>query len=135
MAIGFPASLRNARLDEIKTAVDAGTGAGKIRVYDGTRPATGGTATTLLFETTFSDPSFPAASAGVLTASSITADSSANATGTATWGRAVDYDDNFIMDFSAGESGSGADLILVTADIVAGTEQTITSFVITDGNP
>jgi len=133
MAIGFPASLRNARLDEIKTAVDAGTGAGKIRVYDGTRPATGGTATTLLFETTFSDPSFPAASAGVLTASSITADSSANATGTATWGRAVDSDDNFIMDFSAGESGT--DLILVTADIVAGTEQAITSFVITDGNP
>ena len=53
--------------------------------------------------------------------------------GTATWGRVVDSDDNFIMDFSAGESGT--DLILVTADIVAGTEQAITSFVITDGNP
>ena len=133
MAIGFPASLRNAILNEITTAIDAGSGAGKIRGYDGTRPATGGTATTLLFETTFSDPSSPAASGGVLTANAITEDSSANATGTATWGRVVDSDDNFVLDFSIGTSG--ADLIMVTTSIVAGTEQSISSFVITDGNP
>ena len=135
MAIGFSTGLRNSRNDAIGTATDAGTGAGKTRIYDGTRPATGGTATTLLFETTYSDPSYAASSGGVLTANAITADASANATGTATWGRAVDSDDNFLLDFDAGESGSGADLILVTAAIVAGTEQGITSFVITDGNP
>lgn len=135
MAIGFSTGLRNSRNDAIGTATDAGTGAGKARAYDGTRPATGGTATTLLFETAYSDPSYAASSGGVLTANTITADASANATGTATWGRAVDSDDNFLFDFDIGESGSGADLILVTADIVAGTEQTITSFVITDGNP
>ena len=133
MAIGFSAGLRNARNDQVTVATDAGTGAGKIRVYDGTRPATGGTVTTLLFEATFSDPSFSSSVGGVLTANAITPDPSANATGTATWARQVDSDDNFIDDFSAGESGT--DLILVTASVIAGTEQGITSFVITDGNP
>jgi hypothetical protein len=135
MAIGFSTGLRNSRNDAIGTATDAGTGAGKARIYDGTRPATGGTATTLLFETAHSDPSYAASSGGVLTANAITADASANATGTATWGRELDSDDNFLFDFDVGESGSGADLILVTTAIVAGTEQSITSFVITDGNP
>jgi hypothetical protein len=42
MTVGFPASLRNARLDEITTAAGASA---LLRIYDGTRPATGGTAT------------------------------------------------------------------------------------------
>lgn len=62
MALAFATTLRNAMLDEIKTALDAGAGAALIRIYDGTRPATGGTATTLLAELTCTDPSAGAAS-------------------------------------------------------------------------
>ena len=45
--LGLSTTLRNAMLDAITTAI--GT-SGKVRIYSGTRPATGGTATTLLAE-------------------------------------------------------------------------------------
>lgn len=133
MALAYIAALRNARLDLIKTQTDAGAGAGLLRIYDGTRPATGGTATTLLAELTFTDPSYGAASAGVLTASAITQDASANATGTATWFRVVDSAAAFVMDGNVGTSGS--DLNLTTTSIVATQPVSVTSWVITEGNP
>lgn len=120
-------------LDQIKTAVDAGAGAGLLRIYDGSRPATGGSATTLLAELTFTDPSAPSASGGVLTFSSITSDSSANATGTATWFRLVDSTGAFVLDGNVGTSGS--DLNLNTTSIVSGATVSVTSFTITEGNP
>ena len=133
MALGLVTALRNARADQIRVAVDAGAGAGLLRVYDGTRPATGGTATTLLAELTFSDPSAPAASGGVLTFNAITADPSANATGTATWCRVVDSTGAVVFDGSVGTSS--ADYILNTVSITAGVQVSCTSAVITEGNP
>ena len=132
MAIGFPVTLRNARANLIRDAVDAGAGAGLFRVYDGTRPATGGTATVLLAELTMSDPCAPAAAGGVLTFSAITADASANATGTATWGRMVDSTGAFVDDFSVGTSG--ADFNLNTVNITTGVQVSCTSASITEGN-
>ena len=84
MALGYVNTLRNSRLDAITTAVG---NAGLWRIYDGTKPAIGGAATTLLAELTCGTPFAGAASGGVLTLNSITQDSSANATGTATWAR------------------------------------------------
>jgi len=132
MTVALATTLRNSRADEITTALDAGSGAALLRIYSGTRPATGGTVTTLLAELTFSDPVASAASGGVLTASAITADTSANATGTATWGRLVDSDATFVGDYDVGTSGS--DLNLNTTAIVAGATVSVTSFVMTEGN-
>ena len=132
MALAYVEGLRNARLDLIKTYTDAGVGAGLLRGYTGARPATGGAATTLLFELTFTDPSYGAAASGVLTASAITEDSSANATGTCTWGRVVDSAGTFVADFNVGTSGS--DLNLTTTSIVATQQVSVTSWVITEGN-
>jgi|TARA_Y100000310_G_scaffold160698_2_gene160500 hypothetical protein len=132
MTIGFVTALRNSRADAIDTAVNAGSGAGKVRLYDGTQPATGGTATTLLAELVMSDPAFGAASSGVLTASAITKDSSANATGTCTWFRVVDSDDNAVFDGDAGTSGTA--LVMPTVSIVAAAEVSISSMVLTEGN-
>lgn len=132
MTIGLPTALRNSRLNLIRDATDAGAGAGTFRVYDGTRPATGGTATTLLAELTFSDPCAPAASGGVLTFSAITADASANATGTATWCRIVDSTGAFVADGSVGTSG--ADYNLNTVSITAGVQVSCTSAALTEGN-
>ncbi len=133
MALAFATTLRNAMLDEITAALDAGSGAALIRIYDGSRPATGGTATTLLAELTCTDPAAGSASSGVLTFSSITQDSSANATGTATWFRMVDSNASFVMDGSVGTSGS--DLNLTTTSIVATQPVSISSATITAGNP
>lgn len=133
MALAYATTLRNARLDAINTAANAGAGAGLLRIYDGTRPATGGTATTLLAELTFSDPAFGAAGSGIITAASITQDSSANATGTATWFRVVDSSATFVMDGNVGTVGS--DLNMTTTSIVATQPVSCSSFVITEGNP
>lgn len=130
MAISFIEALRNSRLDEATALIDAGAGAGKIKIYDGTKPATGAAVTTqvLLAEPTLSATSFPAASGGSMTANAITADPSANATGTATWFRITDSNDVAVID------GDIADLNLNTNDITIGLEVAITSAVITDGN-
>lgn len=132
MALEFNDTLANARAAQITAARDAGSGAGLIRIYDGVRPAKGGAVTTLLAELTFSDPSAPAAVAGVLTANAITGDTSANASGTATWFREVDSDSVFVMDGNIGLSGS--DLNLNDVNIVVGLPVNISSYVNNEGN-
>lgn len=132
MTLGIVTAARNAQLDDIRTRQDAGAGASLLRIYDGTRPATGGAATTLLAELTFSDPVAGAASGGVLTYSAITQDASANATGTATWCRVVDSTGAFVFDGSVGTSGQ--DYNLNTVSITAGVVVTCTSATLTAGN-
>jgi hypothetical protein len=122
-------------MDAVDAAVNAGASGGFLRIYNGTRPATGGTATTLLAELRFSSTAFGAAAGGVITAAAITSDASANATGTATWFRVTDSDGDVVMDGSAGLTGSGADLELAAVAVSAGQEVRVTSFVDTEGNP
>jgi len=134
MVWAFDDTLRNNRLDQITADIDAGGAAGFIRLYDGTQPAKGGAATTLLAEGTLSYPSFPAASGGSMSANSITGDSSANATGTATWCRIVDSTGAFVMDGTVGLVGSGADAEIDNTSIVAGQQVNFNSFTLTEGN-
>jgi hypothetical protein len=129
MALGYATTLRNAQLDQVTTAV--GT-SGKLRIYDGSRPATGGTVTNLLAELPCSATFAPAAAGGVLTLNAITQDSSADATGTATWFRIVTSANAFVMDGSVGTSG--ADLNLNSTSITVGGTVSVTSFTITAGN-
>jgi hypothetical protein len=117
-------------LDQITTAIGA---SGLLRIYDGTRPASGGTATTLLAQLALSATSAPAAAAGVLTFNAITQDASADATGTATWGRVTTSGGTFVIDFSI--STSGSDMNMTTTSIVATQPVSCSSFVITEGNP
>jgi hypothetical protein len=135
MAIAYEAAtLRDAMMDAITT--QAGNAA-LLSIYDGSRPATGGTATTLLAELTCGTPFAAAAVNGVLTLGAITTDSSANATGTATWFRIVASNGTtHVMDgtISTVAAGTG-DLQLVTTSIVATQPVSVSSFVITEGNP
>ena len=131
MALGYSTTLRNARMDAINTAAGASA---LLRIYNGTRPATGGTATTLLAELTCGATFASASSSGVLTLNSITQDSSANNAGTASWFRVVKSDGTTqVIDGNVGTSGS--DLNLTTTTIAALQPVSVTSFVITEGNP
>jgi hypothetical protein len=136
MTISMATALRNARLDQITAAIDAGAGAGKLKIYTGPRPATGAaiTSETLLAELTFSDPSAAAAAGGVLTLDPITQDSSADATGTAVWARIEDSDGTFVMDLNVGAAGSGQDIELVNTSITMGQAIGIASATITEAN-
>lgn len=130
MGIAYAATLRNSMLDAITTLAGASA---LLRIYDGTRPATGGTATTLLAELTCNATFAPGAAAGVLTLNAITQDSSANATGTATWFRLTTSGGTAVVDGNVGTSGS--DLNLTTTSIVATQPVSCSSFTITEGNP
>ena len=132
MALALTAALRNAHLDAITAAIDTGAGAGVVQIYDGSRPASGGTATTLLGTVTCSDPAAPAASGGVLTFSTFTEDSSADATGTATWARIEDSTGAWVMDMDVGTSGT--ELVMNTTSITAGGPIRIDSGSLTAGN-
>lgn len=130
MAIGMAVALRNARLDAITTFAG---GSCKLRIYDGTRPATGGSVTNLLAELTCNATFASGASSAVLTLNAITADSAADATGTATWARIVKSDGStHVLDCSVGTSG--ADINLNTVALVIGAQVSITSATITEAN-
>jgi hypothetical protein len=130
MALAYSTAVRNGRQDFITTTIGSN---GLLRIYDGSRPASGGAATTLLAELALSATSAPGSASGVLTFSAITQDSSANATGTATWFRIVTSGGTFVIDGSIATSGS--DLNFTTTSIVATQPVSVTSFVITEGNP
>ena len=129
MALSYSTTLRDAQLDAITSTVGA---SGLLNIYSGTRPATGGTATTRLAQLTCNATVAPASSGGVLTLNSITADSSANATGTATWFRITTSGGTAVIDGDVGTSGS--DLNLNSTSITSGGTVSVTSFTITCGN-
>lgn len=133
MALGFATTLRTARASQIVAAIDAGAGAGKLRLYNGTRPATGGAVTTLLAELTFSDPCGTVTN-GVLTFSAITSDASADTTGTATWFRIVDSTGAFVLDGTITVTGGGGDITMTSTSIQAGVTVDGTSLVFTEDN-
>lgn len=130
MTLGIIVGVRNSMLDAITTQAGASA---LLRIYDGSRPATGGAATTLLAELTCNATFAPAASGGVLTLNAIASDSSANATGTATWFRIVQSNGTtHVLDGSVGTSGQ--DLNLNSVSIVATGTVAISSFTITAPN-
>lgn len=117
MALGFATNLRNAMADSITTFAG---GSCVLKIYSGTRPSTGGTETTVLAQLTMNATFAPAASGGVLTLNAITSDTSADATGTATWFRIYKSGGAVhVMDGSVGATSSGADLELDNTSIVA----------------
>ena len=108
----------NGEADYIGTGLDNGY----IRLYDGTQPTNADTAVgaqVLLAELRFAADAFPAAVAGLITANAVTSDSSANATGTASWARLLKSNGTtVVMDGTVGTSD--ANVIINTTSIVAG---------------
>lgn len=124
---------QQAAMDAVVDLIDAGSGAGTIKIYTGTQPATGDTAlsgNTLLGTLTFNDPAFGATnSSGVATASAITPDTSADATGTAAWARIQDSNGNNVFDCDVGTSSTT--IVLNSVSITSGGTISISSFTMT----
>jgi len=122
---------RNLALDAgIPTALNAG----HLLVLDSTQPTNADTALgaqVLLADLTLNATAFAAASAGSKAANAITQDSSANATGTATWGSLVASSraTTGTLDFSAGTAT--VDLVLNSAAISSGAAVAVSSFTVT----
>lgn len=119
----------NAQADALSDLLDNGY----LRIYDGTQPANANTAITsqvLLAELRFNATAAPAASGGVLTMNSITQDSSANNTGTATWFRALKSNGSTVV-FDGSVGAASCDLNIGSTSITAGASVAVTSMTYT----
>lgn len=133
----YSTTLRNARLDAITAAVG---NAGKLALYDGVRPASGGAATNKLAEFTTGTPFAPGAAGGVLspTLPANTTGLAAAGTGTAaTWARLTTSAGVFVADLSVSIAGGGGEVQLAgaSANIVNGQPVVVTAWSHTEGNP
>lgn len=118
----------NAEADAIGVALADGY----LRIYDGSQPATADTAITtqtLLAELRWNNSAsaFDAASGGVAAAKAITKDSSAAATGTAAWFRALASDGTTVL-FDGTVGTASCDINLASAAISSGAEVDVTAF-------
>lgn len=128
----MPKLTTNCGNNMVNAGVSTPGNAGKIRVYTGTQPSTGGgslSGNTLLVEFTLPNPAFGSASGGVITANTISAAVATN-TGTATWFRMLQSDGTtVILDGTVGTSASDLNLTstsITTGDTIAVTSMTVT---------
>lgn len=127
-------AISNSLTTVLLNAVDADTSAGYIEFYTGTIPGKPETApgggNTKLGTCTCSVTSGSVAN-GVYTFSAITLDSSADATGTATWARVKDGAGNACFDVDVSATGGSGVIQMPTTSIISGGPITFNSFTIT----
>lgn len=126
MSLSIATAVKNATLDTYGANFNNGT----LKVYAGTVPTDANTALsgqTLLGTLTFGATAFAAASAGSMSANAITQDSAADASGTATFYRALKSDGTTVIEQGA-VGTSGAELNLNTTAIVTGGPILVSSF-------
>lgn len=131
MTLGIDSTVRSSRADVIRDAIDSDASAGILRIFDGVRPATGGSITNVLATLELADPVAPNAVGGVSTWSAI-AGVTASMSGTATWFRVTDGITGHVFDGDVGVSGS--DLNFNTVTFTAGLVVSISSFVLTEAD-
>lgn len=127
------ASITTANRNRAADAVCARANNGSLRIYSGTAPADANAAlsgNTLLANLAMSATAFAAAASGVATANAITADSSADATGTATFFRVLESDGTTVV-FQGTVGTTGAELNLSSVAIVAGGNVAVSSLTYT----
>lgn len=123
-----------AALDSLVDRIDLNSPPGKVRIYSGTPPADADAAlsgNTLLAELAMSNPAFGAAAdsspGATATASAISNDASADATGTATFFRILDGSNNVVAQGAVTATGGGGELELNITTITAGVIVSITA--------
>lgn len=127
MAIRLSTRSRNAAADAVVDTTDAGAGAGRLRIFTGTQPASANDAATgtLLADVVLADPAFGAAATGTAALTDPGPVTGA-AAGIAGWFRILDSDLVAVMDGSVTATGAGGDLTLSNTNIAAGQSVDIT---------
>lgn len=105
MTLRLPTAQQNAHASATTNAVDAGAGAGTVKVYTGAQPATANdpTSGTLLITWTLNDPAYAAPAAGVAALDVTPAITAvAGNSGTAGWFRVADSTGATVFDGAVG---------------------------------
>lgn len=132
MATKLTTATANQLADQLDAYTNAGGGAGKIIIYNGTEPATADTAlsgNTVLATFTLSATAFGNAASGVITLAGVPLTVAASASGTASFFRLLRFDNAVVLQGSV--NTSGAQLNLNTTTITSGVNVTITSGTVT----
>lgn len=132
MTLTLSNAAKSASANAAVDLVDGGPGAGKVRIYDGSRPASPNVAVTtqvLLAEVPLVEPAFSAAVNGVKTLDGVPLATTGLAVGTATWFRMVDSNNVAVIDGSAGTTTQ--DLVLDSAEVTVGVAVQILSGTVT----
>lgn len=130
----FATALRTARAQLLATALDEGAaGAATLKLYGGTRPASGAAITDqpLLISLPLAHPSAQTVTGGVLTLKAIP-EAMVTGNGTISWGRFLDRDGGFVADLDVGLPESGADLEIPVLEVYAGAYIRINSATVTE---
>lgn len=131
MAIRLATAARNAAVDAVVDLIDAGAGAGTLKIYSGVQPATGNDeGTGLLATVTFADPAFGAAATGTASATDPAA-VTGSAAGTAQSFVIEDSTGANVFNGTVTATGGGGDLQLSTTTISVGVTVDITSLTYT----
>lgn len=135
MATRISQAAAAAAANAVVDLLDGGAGAGYIEIRVGAQPASPNAAATgtLLGTLTLSDPAFgnaTTANPAVATASAITSDTNADASGTAGWFRGYDSAGTAVIDGSITGTGGGGDMELDDVNIVAGGTIAISSWTV-----
>lgn len=134
MAVQFSATVRNARLDAVETAISTSA---VLKIRTGAQPADVATADSGTVLATLSLPSdwMAAASAGSKAKSGTWQDASADASGTAAHFRVYAADGTTPhIQGSVTATGGGGDMTVDNAVFASGQSFTINTFTLTDGN-
>ena len=130
MTAAFNTAIRNAHMDAITTQAGASA---KLRIYNGTRPASGAalSGNTLLAEIVLNATFAPAASGGAITLNAAAGAATAAASGTATWARLVKSDGTtWVADLDV-----GTDISVTPTAITSGAQVSLnTGGTFTSGN-
>jgi hypothetical protein len=131
--VALTPKLANAQASRAADAVCARLNNGYLRIYDGAQAADADTAVgaqVLLAELRWNATAFAAAVNGAAAANAITPDSSANASGTATWFRALESDGTTAV-FDGSVGTSGANLNLNSVAISSGAAVSVSAYTYT----
>ena len=140
MTLSIPNTSAITACNAIVDACDVGTtdAQANVVIYSGSVPALVDTALgaqVVLAELEMTNPAFGAAAdaapGATATASAITDDTTANATGTASFFRILNRDNVAVIQGAVGATGSGAELELNSVAIQAGATVEITSLTVT----
>lgn len=122
--------LADATVNAQADALSALLNSGYLRIYSGTQPANANTAlsgNTLLAELRFAATAAPAAVSGLITFNAITSDTSADASGTASFFRAFKSDGTTVV-FDGSVGTASCNMIIATTAISAGQTVSCSSF-------
>jgi|SRR5215472_10041932 len=122
MTLELATASDNAAANAVVGLIDAGAGAGTLKIYTGAQPANANSAATgtLLVTVTLAKPSYGAASAGVAALLGTPLSATAVAAGTAGWFRIADSTGATVLDGAITATGGGGELQLDNTSIANG---------------